>query len=673
MLVHLPWTAAACVFVVATMDTDESDTAEDRRYATRKANPAKKPAPKLNPPSYSATIEMNGGSSRSRQQSLLPAAGAGAYEPLREQEAGDNAGVSVNEKDSFAAFGFPHSPEAGGGRPRNLSWLGGSRPLTRQSAMSFSTAKKATKNTLPEYEKMLRMADAVCGGVRRILQKWGFLRGGIFAKLENGLRLERGFARVEKPTYTTSKQRKIFNLFKGSLEATGERRMSNVDRFNKKNIEGVSKFLDDWYNRFTLRHTIVYAMKQTMWKLGFYCVWTFFCVKMLQMHEETMSLFHGDFALRVLTFLIGLLISLTLKESLDRYKQCLAALIAFRDEVRSFWYFCQLPLLHKPAARLLINVHMVAYVISLFRFLMLKAEVHPLPVVSMVQREFRSCVLFKDEGVYGSLCSNPSYAEIVLMSCMRTLGLMDSEMRLRFRWARTRLLDLLIAQRVKSPRTSVHLLHAVVHLFLLAIPLLIGIGDAVLWACDCHHPLAADHLGGRVGRPVRRRRARLALATVASISRTLHVVKRDAVGPRRHVRGFQRGHHGGEWDEEKAKALFGPETTCRRGADVDSGPYDRGDVRLGMYITEKDLEMLDIIGDAKFFDTDLASVDGKWAVQSSNIEDANHVSGADVQAATQRHHEEVNVEPCGLGGDGNWWGRHSNGHNVTGRRRRRRN
>ena len=83
----------------------------------------------------------------------------------------------------------------------------------------------------------------------------------------------------------------------------------------------------------------------------------------------------------------------------------------------------------------------------------------------MVQLELRSCRLFRDEevSVFGSLCSNPTYAELLLVSFLRSLGVMDNDMKLRLRWARSKLHLLLARQRTKSPRTSVHFLRAVVH------------------------------------------------------------------------------------------------------------------------------------------------------------------------------------------------------------------
>merc|ERR1719271_819587 len=53
---------------------------------------------------------------------------------------------------------------------------------------------------------------------------------------------------------------------------------------------------------------------------------------------------------------------------------------------------------------------------------------------------------------------------------MRAMGTYTGEMRIRFTWTRRKLHTLLTAQRVKSPRTSVHLLRSVVSIFLLVVP-----------------------------------------------------------------------------------------------------------------------------------------------------------------------------------------------------------
>merc|ERR1719456_927257 len=92
----------------------------------------------------------------------------------------------------------------------------------------------------------------------------------------------------------------------------------------------------------------------------------------------------------------------------------------------------------------------------------------------MVQEEFRSCFLFRSGGAFAALCAHPAYAEMVLVAFLRSMGVMDNDTRLRFKWARSRLVTLLTAQRVKSPRTSTHLLRAVVNSFLLMIPLCSG-------------------------------------------------------------------------------------------------------------------------------------------------------------------------------------------------------
>merc|ERR1712096_45403 len=133
-------------------------------------------------------------------------------------------------------------------------------------------------------------------------------------------------------------------------------------------------------------------------------------------------------------------------------------------------FFSQVPLLDSPAGRVLVDIHMACYALSLARYLLHKAGIHGVPASSLMQPEFRGCVLFRDGDVHDALCSNPAYSELLLVSWLRSMGVMSNEHRLRFKWVRKALRGLLTAQSVKSPRTSTHLLRAVVHVFLLAIP-----------------------------------------------------------------------------------------------------------------------------------------------------------------------------------------------------------
>lgn len=358
------------------------------------------------------------------------------------------------------------------------------------------------------------------------------------------------------------------------------------------------RYLEDWYHKFTHWSTFKFVVTVSgIYFLG-YLAWALLWVYLSVHYPEQTNMLHADFALKVLTFLVGLLISLTLKESLDRYRSCLGSLIDFRDEFRSFWYLMQMKLVDLPAAQLLTDMHMVCFVISLLRFLLRRGNLQVGRVVQMVQPEFRRCALFADDEVYKSLCSNPAYSELLLITWLRAMGIMDRDARHRFQLARTKLHNLLTAQRVRSPKTSVHLLRTVTNLFLLLMPvcsssaftkLSTPVISLVLFALlslseELEDPFGVDEHDLPWG---------IIVGTVSfiNISPASEAVMEESID------FFNDGVRFGKWDGKEAKRLFGKfaitKDEDRKGV---KNTYDTLKVDLSVYLTQRDLQDIDIVG-----------------------------------------------------------------------------
>eukprot|EP00746_Dinoflagellata_sp_MGD_P163782 gnl/MRDRNA2_/MRDRNA2_92009_c0_seq1.p1 gnl/MRDRNA2_/MRDRNA2_92009_c0~~gnl/MRDRNA2_/MRDRNA2_92009_c0_seq1.p1 ORF type:complete len:422 (+),score=47.07 gnl/MRDRNA2_/MRDRNA2_92009_c0_seq1:92-1357(+) len=381
--------------------------------------------------------------------------------------------------------------------------------------------------------------------------------------------------------------------------------LGSDELFSHRHLSPLGNLLEAWYRKFTIAHTCKYVTKVAAPPFIFYSLWATFWWHLAEEKPELSKQMQADAALKILCFLVGLLISFTLKESLDRYKECLAALIAFRDEFRSFWYFSQMQLLYQPAARILVDIHMVFYAVSLVRFLLSKANVAKLSFNEMVQPEFRRCVLFQEDGTYDSLCNNPAYAELILVSWLRALGQMNRDLQNRFKWARQKLSLLLTAQRVKSPRTSVHLLRTVVHIFLLVVPpfssstttkLSTPIIALLLFALlslseELEDPFGMDEHD--IPWPV-------LLGTISHC--TISTSSRHHLDEA--MEFFNHGAITGSWDEATAKKLLGPQTkvTATKGKRPTG---DTGITDLSAYITRPALLALDICGNTKIGNRDV--------------------------------------------------------------------
>lgn len=229
--------------------------------------------------------------------------------------------------------------------------------------------------------------------------------------------------------------------------------------------------LDQWYDVFTWKNTGIFVLKETWHVMVFYSLYSGIVTVLAQYYPENFEMFQAGSILKVLAFMTGLLISFVLKESLERYRKCVAAMVDFTDEFKALWYMSQQPLLRKSApAKIIVDMHMVLFAVSLVRFLMKKADIDLPDPDLMVQKEFRECAMFKDQDIYGAACSNPAYSELLMVSWLRCCGILNGELRKHIEWMRVKLRALITEQRTKSPGTSRHLLTVVTHMFLMWIP-----------------------------------------------------------------------------------------------------------------------------------------------------------------------------------------------------------
>jgi len=308
-----------------------------------------------------------------------------------------------------------------------------------------------------------------------------------------------------------------------------------------------------------------------------------------------LNLLMGPDILKVMIFLVGFLVTLMLKESIDRYKKCLAALIDFHDEFISLWYHAEMTAMRRPPPmRIIISIHMICFALSLARYLLKTGGFELASASKMVQPEFRNCAIFDDTSAYASILSNPQYSELILVSWLKTCGIFNGELRKRVEGMRSKVRILVATQRVKSPRTSTVLLRFVIHSFLILLPLC---ADHFLTRClvpvivcilislvslaeeledpfgDDQHDIPWTALLANICHCTLPRRSHSYLAETVEFLNDLCL----------HCR----------WDESKARRLLGD--------DINFGPFhgqkfNSGIVHLSIYLTLPGLHSLDVIG-----------------------------------------------------------------------------
>lgn len=232
-------------------------------------------------------------------------------------------------------------------------------------------------------------------------------------------------------------------------------------------------------NRYTWCHTACFLLSGPLPTSIIVGVWACLCIRLTQEYPDLALNCQSDFTLKSMTFLVGILTSLTLSECLDRYRQCYLALLGFREELRSIWYFLQLRCMRSPALKFLLDAHMVWYSLSLVRYLYEQQEsqnpgTHPMPSMEeLVQPELRPLALFlsqEDGGYPNWVSSDVNLAELRLVSWFQAMGVNDTDLSRRWRFCRRKVTALINAERVKTPRTSRHLQMVALHMFFLLIP-----------------------------------------------------------------------------------------------------------------------------------------------------------------------------------------------------------
>lgn len=269
--------------------------------------------------------------------------------------------------------------------------------------------------------------------------------------------------------------REILATYEEEENAREELLMSGGYEEDEMDDNSESEIVHLW-NRFDTCHTVLFIIRNALPTTLVSLVWSLACVYYQDMYPDAANSLHSDFTLKALTFLVGMLTSMTLTESLDRYRKCYAALIGFREELRALWYFLQLQVIRCPALKLLLDSHMIWYNMSLVRYLYEQtgANLDGGDVESLVPIEFRDCALFADYGANDGysvrLGADPNVAELVMVSWFGASGVLDGEVYRRWRVVRHKVNTLISAERVKTPQTSRHLQMLTLQLFFLLIP-----------------------------------------------------------------------------------------------------------------------------------------------------------------------------------------------------------
>jgi hypothetical protein len=271
------------------------------------------------------------------------------------------------------------------------------------------------------------------------------------------------------PQFSFDSNHELLSDLEGEQEGAEEEEELDVYEVDESEITHL-------WNRFNTCHTVWFICRNALPTTLVSVVWSIACVHFQAMYPEQASTFHSDFTLKALTFLVGMLTSMTLTESLDRYRKCYAALIGFREELRALWYYLQLQVIHCPALKLLLDLHLIWYNMSLARYLYEmtgEAYAHD-DVERLVPLEFRDMALFADygapDGYPKELGADPNVAELVLVSWFGASGVLDSEVLRRWRVVRHKVNTLISAERVKTPQTSRHLQLLTLQLFFTLIP-----------------------------------------------------------------------------------------------------------------------------------------------------------------------------------------------------------
>lgn len=364
--------------------------------------------------------------------------------------------------------------------------------------------------------------------------------------------------------------------------------------------------VEQWHEQFNFRYMLRFGIRTCGRSTLGYTIWATCCHLTMIFFPLYAEQFADAATLRILTFLVGLLLSMMLGNALSVFKQCFAACLDFQAEMRSFWYFVQARIGgHDEAApaRFITDCHMIAFSLSCCKAIMANGDNDHRDVYDAVHLEFRQCCLLSpDDDTYSVVTSDPAIMELVMWSWLRVLGRVDYEACVRWAWVRTKLDTMLTAQFMHPPDTTVHLMQFVTHLLLIVLPMSCtqissklvtpGISFVLLallaFSEDLQHPLGVG--GDKHHLPWFRLFRTVSQCRVAPHQKPL---LRQAIG------FFNQGCHTNSWDEEEAKVLFGEKASIGRDLRKRMG-YNTGEVQLGIYMTEPLLRSLDAVGGRMF-------------------------------------------------------------------------
>lgn len=368
--------------------------------------------------------------------------------------------------------------------------------------------------------------------------------------------------------------------------------------------------LSAWYEQFSHTATAAYTWKTTWQYLAIYSLWASVIHLVSSAFPNAARKVEDFFFLKVMCWFTGMLSTMTIKEAVSRYQVGFGALLDFRDSFRAFWYLLQNEQVTSPGARLITDVHLVAYVYSLARFVLREHgdEAHR-KALSLVHPEFRSCVLFEEHGIYGSMCSSPEYNEILLISWLKTSGVYTNEISSRWQGVRQRMCKVINAQRVRNLPTAMHLWRIILHIFVASVPvcgssitsrLMTPVIAMVLFSLAS----LAEEFSNPFGLDEHDLPWPSLLSTVSSCA-----LRQKKGYVREVVRFFNEACTTSHWSPMDAPRYFGPEVL------IDPAPgkltVDAGKIQLSLYPTQTDIKRMDVVGNVMAGDPDVLFSTGR--------------------------------------------------------------
>eukprot|EP00811_Abedinium_folium_P033132 NODE_6119_length_1703_cov_15.864848.p1 GENE.NODE_6119_length_1703_cov_15.864848~~NODE_6119_length_1703_cov_15.864848.p1 ORF type:complete len:438 (-),score=85.49 NODE_6119_length_1703_cov_15.864848:339-1652(-) len=355
--------------------------------------------------------------------------------------------------------------------------------------------------------------------------------------------------------------------------------------------------------RFTFCNSMCHVLRaSSTWPLV-YIPWAASCFFMEAHNASLMNKLRMDLVVKVITFLLGIVVSLTLRESLDRYRRCFEALVDFSNEFRSFWYFVLMQLTDQHAARIIFNMHMTAFSVSALQIIHRYGDKQDVRASSLVQEEFRQCVLFDGKSIYTNMCSNPTYSELLLESWLRAMGLLDWDTFLRWSWARNKLQTLLSEQQVHPLATGSTIVRFVIHVFLVTLPLgSSSISIKVMTPIVCVMFIGLIEITNQIDSPFGYDTYDIPWPMLLGTAKYCKLSAESKVMVKRVIDFFNHGVTTSRWDAAVAQELFGKDVKVER-CHL-RGRVDNGEMHLGIYPVAELLRNVDVLGHTSIIDRD---------------------------------------------------------------------